>query len=703
MVHLGNYIYGYGDMVTRLSIAARTTLIYLAIGIAWILFSDSFVNLLLGPDKGALFQLLKGLFYVCATALAGYIMLRQAIRRVERSEARYRSIFESSADALLLLAEDGRILDANDVACAWYGYTREQLLEMNFQRIADCENCPQADNCGVASALLGKQMEAVHCRANGTPFPVEVLATPIDDDGAKKRILVNVRDISVRVRAEQDLKQSEARYRTYVDNAPLGIVIADRSGKCLDANQAACDMFGYTASELHGKSFISFYTEPQVISPDAINAFFNAGTLRVERKLERKDKSQFDALINAVTLDDQTGIAFINDVTEQRQLQQEVQRAAHMESVGRLAGGVAHDLNNLLQVIGGHAELLRERTRNTLDLAPDLGNIIDATNRAGALVRQLLAFSRKQVISPTHLDLNHVVEEMLKLINRTIGEHIQVEFQPGQDVGTTFADLSQLEQVIMNLCVNARDAMPDGGTLHISTSRVKLDEGEAQIHPDARPQTYVRLRVQDSGVGMDEETSSHIFEPFYTTKGFGAGMGLGLATVYGIVAQHGGFISVYSAPGQGASFDVHLPASEVAVNIIATPAQAPPSSGHETVLLAEDDPGVRMLTNRILSGAGYCVIEACDGREAMRLAEENLAAIDLALLDVVMPHLGGKAVHDLLKKLRPELPVLFMSGYTSGAVDTNSVLQPGMELVAKPFDQATLLHRVRAVLDAARK
>lgn len=685
----------------RLSIAARTMLIYVAIGVSWIFFSDSFVNLLVGPESSASFQLLKGLFYVGATALAGYLMLSRAINRMEASEARYHDMFASSADALFLLAPDFRIIDANDVACEWYGYSRKQLLQMNFHQIAGCDSCEHSEDCGIAHAAQGRQTEALHCRADNSRFPVEVLATPLEDQG-KKHILVNVRDIRARVRAEQELRESEERYRTYVDHAPVGIVIADRLGLIRDVNRTACDLLGYSHEELDRHSITHLYVDESMVTPEAIKRFFEQGSLTVELKMRRKDGSEMDAIINAVTLDKDTVIGFFIDVTEQRRLEQQLQRAARMESVGRLAGGVAHDLNNLLQVIGGHAELLKLEAESVPNIERDLARISDATERAAALVRQLLAFSRKQVISPTHLDVNHVIAEMLKLISRTIGEHIHVKFDPCAETACTYADVSQMEQVIMNLCVNARDAMPDGGELHISTRRVSMDEDAAHVHADARAGEYIVIRVQDSGQGMDDETRSRIFEPFFTTKGFGTGTGLGLATVYGVVVQHGGFITVLSEPGKGASFEVYLPAAQPPVEEAAAPVAPRPAGGTETILLAEDDPGVRVLTRRFLRTAGYTVIEATDGVEAIRMGRENIDKLDMALVDVVMPQAGGREVYDTLKALRPDLPVLFMSGYTSGELDHNSVLLPGMELLSKPFDHPTLLQRVRAVLDEAR-
>lgn len=684
-----------------LSIAARTALAYLAIGVSWIFFSDSVVNLLVGPDNSASFQLFKGLFYVGVTAFAGYVMLARSTRRVEASEARYRSMFANSADALFLLSPDFRILDVNDVACDWYGYSRKELMQKRFNQIAGCETCTSTADCGIAHVAQGQQVEAVHCRADKARFPVEVLAAPLEEHG-EQRILVNVRDIRARVRAEKELRESEERYRTYVDSAPLGIVMANREGVCFDANYAACELLGYTREELEQRSFTSLYVNEPAHAPEGIDDIFEKGCFRVERKLRRKDGKELDMIINAVRLDENTSIGFFIDMTEQRKLEQQLQRAARMEAVGRLAGGVAHDLNNLLQVIGGHAELLRLQSDSVPGMEKDLARIADATDRAAALVRQLLAFSRKQVISPTFLDVNHVIGEMLKLITRTIGEHIDVRYEPCEGDSCTFADVSQVEQVIMNLCVNARDAMPQGGELHITTRRATIGEEAAQLNPDAVAGEYVAICVRDTGMGMDDDTRSRIFEPFFTTKDFGTGTGLGLATVYGVVVQHGGFITVMSSPGQGASFEVYLPLAQPPVQHASATPPPRPVGGTETILLAEDDPGVRLLTRRFLRAAGYTVVEAADGIDAIRLGVEHIQKLDLALLDVVMPLAGGRQVFDALKKLRPELPVLFMSGYTSGELDHNSVLLPGMELLSKPFDHATLLQRVRAVLDEAR-
>jgi signal transduction histidine kinase len=383
---------------------------------------------------------------------------------------------------------------------------------------------------------------------------------------------------------------------------------------------------------------------------------------------------------------------------EREKLEAQLRQAKKMEGLGQLAGGIAHDFNNLLQVILGYTDIM------TMDLGPDrpkgLDAVRQAADRAADLTRQLLAFSRRQIIKPVNLDLNDLVQGVLKMIGRVIGEHIDLCFMPGERLGTVYADKGQIEQILMNLCVNARDAMPTGGTLTIETKNVAIGGEYCREHPWATEGRYVSLSVTDTGHGMDEATRAQIFDPFFTTKGVGQGTGLGLATVYGIVKQHNGLIDVYSEPGKGAAFKVHFPIVDRPAQNMEPKVEEPVVGGTETILVAEDEAMVRELVSRILQTAGYAVLTACDGEEALRVFEEHADAIDMAILDVMMPKLGGRDVMDRIQAKHPGMRFLFSSGYSETAIHTNFVIEEGLRLVTKPYRGAELLLTVREMLDA---
>jgi two-component system cell cycle sensor histidine kinase/response regulator CckA len=390
------------------------------------------------------------------------------------------------------------------------------------------------------------------------------------------------------------------------------------------------------------------------------------------------------------------------DITEYKQLEEQFQQAQKMEAVGRLAGGVAHDFNNLLTVITGYAQLLSGRLGAVEPLSQYVDEIQKAGGRAAALTRRLLAFSRKQAIAPQVLDLNAAVANMEKILRRLIGEDIELETVQRPDLGMVKADPAQIEQVIMNLAVNSRDAMPQGGKLIIETANVELDGAYAGSHVAVSPGPYVMLAVSDTGVGMDAETRARIFEPFFTTKERGRGTGLGLATVYGIVKQSAGNIWVYSERGRGTTFKIYLPrAEEVVVAAHVFAAQATPPRGSETILLVEDEDGVRSLVRRVLQESGYTVLEASRPNEALTTCQQYEGLIHLLFTDVVMPQMSGRELAEKLSSLRPETKTLYMSGYTDEAILHHGVLDPGMPFLQKPFTTEAIAHKVRQVLDAS--
>ncbi len=370
-----------------------------------------------------------------------------------------------------------------------------------------------------------------------------------------------------------------------------------------------------------------------------------------------------------------------------------------MEAIGQLTGGVAHDFNNLLQVINAGVDLALDEPGMSQDARIALQEVVEAGERAARLVSQLLLFSRRQVMTPRLLDINEVVSELLKMLGRVLGEQIQVQWHPGTHMGAVFADRGMVEQAVMNLCVNARDAMPTGGTLTIATRTLRIEQESGAPHPGVEPGYYVLMTVTDTGCGMDAQTRERVFEPFFSTKERGKGTGLGLATVYGIAQQHGGQVGVSSAPGEGATFSIYWPARDAEAESEVVPVPAPIPGGTETILLAEDEESVRRMARAILERAGYTVLTAENGEEAVRLFAEQGAAVDLVILDVVMPVLGGRDACARMRAMRPSLKTLFASGYSTDAIHTNYVLDEGVTLIKKPFTRQSLLSTVREALD----
>jgi two-component system cell cycle sensor histidine kinase/response regulator CckA len=502
------------------------------------------------------------------------------------------------------------------------------------------------------------------------------------------------------------LHASEEKYRLLFDANPNPMWVYDPvTLEFLAVNQASVRQYGYghdeflamTIKEIRWPGDVAVPLAPLKGAPADVSRW---GGLSRHR---RKDGSTLDVEItaSAITFG---GVAarleMATDVSEKKRLESQLRQAQKMEAIGRLAGGVAHDFNNLLGVITGYSELLQKNLRSQDPGQQPVAQIQKAADRGAALTRQLLAFSRKEVIQPKVLDLNGIVTDVGKMLGRLLGEDVHLVTKLGKDLGRVLADRSQIDQVILNLVVNARDAMPQGGDLCIETSSVVLDEAYLRTHADVRPGPYVLLTVSDTGHGMDAETLSHIFEPFFTTKPEGKGTGLGLATVFGIVKQCGGHVSVSSEPVGGTTFRVYLPrvAAEMPANEV--PAViAPPPRGTETVLLVEDAEALRLMIHEILEAAGYSVLESSDSEQAVLHASSYAAPLDLVLTDVVMPRMSGPDLVKVVQATRPSVKVLFMSGYTDEAIGKQGVLKPGVHFLQKPFTSEALLGSVRAVLD----
>ena len=509
--------------------------------------------------------------------------------------------------------------------------------------------------------------------------------------------------------AQENLRRSELNFRSLVTNAPYGICRCDSTGKILDANPAFLQLLGLiSVDELVGQHIFALYAENErwFELADFLRSAEPFKGLTAEWK--RKDTSTTMVRISgrSVSNGPEGGVVFelfAEDVTERRVLEQQLRQSQKMEAVGRLAGGIAHDFNNLLMVISGYSEFLLERLGAEPHLRGPAQEIASAAERASSLTRQLLAFSRKQMLAPRIVNLNDVATENIKMLTRMIGEDIDLVMTPGPDLWPVRADAGQIEQVIMNLAVNARDAMPSGGKLTIETSNVTLDEDYVRVHAPLPAGDYVMVAISDTGDGMDNETQSHIFEPFFTTKGT-KGTGLGLSTVYGIIKQSGGYIWVHSEVGRGTTFKIYLPrvasTGQVAAQIAAPVEYRKVEPGTETILLVEDEANLRYLARQYLEKQGYKVIEAADGAVAMQIAVAHDKIIHLLLTDVIMPGMNGRELAQRICEIRPNVKVLYMSGYTENMIGHDGVLDDGVRLLQKPFNLRDLKSIVREVLDS---
>jgi PAS domain S-box-containing protein len=505
-----------------------------------------------------------------------------------------------------------------------------------------------------------------------------------------------------RVRAEEALRKSESMFRLLFSHTPLPMWVFDiETLRFLQVNEAATKQYGFSESEFRSMTF-------RDIRPDGNESSFarhveewkQDGRQHGHWRHKRKDGKSFEVDVVSHKLEyggRSVRLVVAQDVSERQLLEQQLRQAQKMEAIGRLAGGVAHDFNNLLMVIKGHTELLLDVLPVADHVTRKVEQIDRSADRATALTRQLLAFSRMQVLQPRPMNLNSVVDEMGKLLPRLIGEDIDLVVRASADLGTIRADASQMEQIIMNLAVNARDAMPNGGKLTIETQNIELDHYYREAHPIVQPGRYVLLAVSDTGTGMDAETQAHIFEPFFTTKEQGKGTGLGLATVYGVVKQSGGFVWVYSEPEKGTTFKIYLPRVDEAAAIVGPSSPAQVLRGTETVLLTEDEQDVREVAREFLESAGYTVLQAPSGEAALEAAAAHDGAIDLLVTDMVMPGMSGQELARKMRKVRQDLRVLYMSGYSEHAAE-EAAKSEGSAVLAKPFSRSALLRTAREVL-----
>jgi PAS domain S-box-containing protein len=535
-----------------------------------------------------------------------------------------------------------------------------------------------------------------------------------DEQGQPLRMIGAMMDITDRKRAEEALRETNETLRTLIQASPLGIAVLDAAEKVRIWNPAAERITGWRAPDVLGKMIpgMSGGVRPDQFPALAQRALHGEAVTGAEIPGRRKGEIPIELSVSMAPLRDARGaisgaMAVLADISERKsaelqksQLEEQLRQSQKMEAVGRLAGGVAHDFNNLLTAISGYAELLQGRFEPGNDIRGYVDEILKSSGRATQLTRQLLAFSRRQVLQPKVLDLNSVVQNMDGLLRRLIGEHIELTASLEPRLASVRADQGQIEQVIMNLSVNARDAMPNGGRLIIETRNVDLDSGYNDRHGRLRTGPHVLLAVTDSGHGMNPETQSHLFEPFFTTKEQAKGTGLGLATVYGIVKQSGGDIWVYSEPGKGSVFKIYFPRiDEAPESASKDETRTRARRGTETVLLAEDSDVVRRLLRELLISNGYTLLEARHGLEALEIAQTFQGRIDLLVTDMVMPQMSGRELAAKLGPQRPEMKILFMSGYTEDAIARQGVLDPGTAFLEKPFTPNSLAKKVRELLD----
>jgi PAS domain S-box-containing protein len=629
---------------------------------------------------------------------------RRAEQALLENEKALRTFFES--DVAGILFGDGRGgLAANDEFLRITGYSRQDL---EAGRVRWAEITPpeftERDEVARREALARgacTPYEKQYFRKDGTRVWVMVSFAILDRE--TERNVGFVVNIDARKRAEDDLRKSEERFARVFQSNLIAIGIAEmKSGRFMDVNRRCAEFFGYARDEMVGRTVFDLRLWANPADRERLVAAATPGPASpMEAAFRRKSGDIRHALVSmeAMTLSgtaEPLNMVVIVDLTDHKRLERQLLQAQKMEAVGRLAGGVAHDFNNLLGVILGYGELLlrqaSEAQRGKID------EILKAAHRAAGLTRQLLAFSRKQIVEPKVLDLNVLLSDLEKMLGRLIGEDVDLTIVPGVGLGQVKADPGQVEQVVMNLSVNARDAMADGGMLRIETANVELDARQAAQHPPMTPGRYVMLAVSDSGCGIETEILPKIFEPFFTTKEQGRGTGLGLATVYGIVKQAGGFVWVYSEVGRGTTFKIYLPRADEPTSAPDALETAMPSKGWETILLVEDEASLRAITREILEGHGYRVLEAAGGDEAVEIGHRHPDPIHLLVTDVVMPGMNGRQVADLLVAERPSLRVLYMSGYTDDVIAHRGVLETGTLLLSKPFTVLALLRRVREAL-----
>ena len=629
------------------------------------------------------------------------------------AESRFRILSESGVVGIIAARIDGTILEVNSAVEAMLGYSRDDIVS---GRVVWSDLTPPewkdtdaraVENLETRGSAL-REKEYVHKDGHRVPVVIGSAMT----DATNNELLSFVLDISDRKKAERALRQSASRFRSLIEHGRDGIVLCAEDATVTYASATARRILGFDAESPVGNMIDLVHAEDKDLVRSSLGSLLARPSEPVSSqfRIVRPDGAvRFIDGVGSNLLADPAVRAIVGnfrDVTENKiandalkKSEDQIRQMQKMEAVGNLAGGIAHDFNNLLSVIISYSHMILEQLPAGDSMRDEVDEIRRAGVRAEELTRQLLAFSRKQILQPTVVDVNAIIGGVERLTQRLIGEHIELSLKLARDLWRTHADAGQIEQVLLNLVINARDAMPKGGKLTIETSNARLDTAYTDIHPQVTPGEYVMFAVTDNGVGMDAEVQRRAFEPFFTTKGEGKGTGLGLATVFGIVKQSGGHVWLYSEVGYGTTFKVYLPRTDKSAQGAVSREAPRLARGTETILVIEDEPQVRGVTRTILRRAGYDVLEARDGVEAIALVEKHEGPIHLVVTDVVMPKMSGRDVVQKLAPMRPSMKVLYVSGYTEDAIVDHGVLESGIHFLPKPLMPEALLRKVREILD----
>ncbi|MDA8239637.1 MAG: PAS domain S-box protein [Nitrospiraceae bacterium] len=629
---------------------------------------------------------------------------KRAEEALRESEEKYKNVFATATDSLFIIdAETKRIVDANAAACKLYGYRYEEMLTLrNVDLSAEPEKTLLAVN---------KKLDHVpvrfHRKKDGTVFPVEIAGSYYIERERTLHVAA-IRDIAERKQAEDLLRESEEQLRVIFDTSQAGIILVAPEGKIIFANNRMAEMFGMPLGELVGTAYPDhLHTSEHAIGAELMRQLITGEipSVSTERHYIRADGSDFWGFLSGKRLENPDGtvralVGIIADITERRKLEEQLRHAQKMEAVGTLAGGIAHDFNNILNVIMGYGSLVLSKLEADSPSKNHMNEVLAAAERAANLTRRLLVFSRKQVADVKPTNVNETIIGIRKLLDRVISENIDFKLDLADRCLVVMADAGQIEQALINLVTNARDAMPKGGRLTIGTGPREIDDEYVAMYGYGKPGTYAIITVSDTGHGMDAETQKKIFEPFFTTKGIGEGTGLGLAISYGIIKQHRGYINVSSEPEKGTVFTIYLPLIEEQASLCRKK-QVPVSAegGNETVLVAEDDASLRRLTRIVLESFGYDVITAVNGEDAITTFMANRDKIALVVLDMIMPKKNGKEVGEAIREISSQTKILFVSGYTTDTFQNGELIESGFDFIHKPVQPEDLLRKVREILD----
>ncbi len=625
---------------------------------------------------------------------------------LRESEMRYRRLHESMRDAFVLVDMSGRILETNRSYQEMVGYDAEELTGLTYADLTP-ERWHAFEARLVTEEILRRGHSGVYqkeyIRKDGTVFPVELRTFLLRNEaGEPTGMWAIVRDVTERKRADAALRVESAA----LNAAANAVVITDREGRIEWVNPAFEALTGYSAEEVLGKNpreLIKSGKHDQAFYAGLWDTILAGRVWRGEIVNRRKDGSLYTEEMTITPVPDESGgishfVAIKSDVTERRLLEQQLRAAQKMDAIGRLAGGVAHDFNNSLAVILGFSERALGRLDPLDPLHHELGEIVRTVKKSANLTRQLLAFARRQIVAPRVLGLNDAIASLVNMLSRLIGEDVDLRIVAGEGLWNVKIDPSQVDQILVNLVTNARDAIPDVGAITVQTSNVTVDEERRRSRVGLARGEYALLTVSDTGVGMDETTRGQVFEPFFTTKREGKGTGLGLATVYGIVKQNGGFIDVRSEPGRGTTFEVYLPRFAGEAERPTEKGAQRPLTGTETVLLVEDEPALLQIVQETLESLGYTVLGASSPGDAILLCEKHAGEIHLLVTDVVMPTMNGKELKERLERIMPGLRTLFMSGYTANTVTHRGIVDADLFFIQKPFTREALASKIREAL-----